>query len=170
MSSIRWYVIQTKPTSESDVAKHLKNADIETFIPMIKVAVRGRRRPSSRTRSLFPSYIFAHVDLSNATTHHDIKYTRGVRRILGDGKTPVSLPDEVIDIIRERMNDSGVIEQGVTMKKGDSVIIKAGPFKDLIGILERPVSASGRVNVLLKIIKQRVRCEFYMVDVEKITP
>jgi transcriptional antiterminator NusG len=162
-----WYVIQTKPTSESAVEQHLQNAEFETFLPRIRTMVRGRA--GSRIRPLFPSYIFAHMDLRDPNLYRMIKYTRGVRKILGDGIIPTPVPDEMIAIIRGRMDGEGVIEQRLTMDKGDEVRIRGGVFRDLIGILERPVSAAGRVRVLLQIMKHQVRCELSAAEVEKVT-
>ena len=164
----RWYVIQTKPTAEEAVCQHLKNANFETFLPKIQVMVRGSGKSVLRTRVLFPSYVFAHIDLNDANLYHMIKYTRGVRKILGDGGIPVPIPDEMIEVIKERVDDNGVIEQGLVMKKGDEVRVRSGVFKDLIGILEKPVSASGRVKVLLKAMRYAVRCELSAAEVEKV--
>lgn len=130
--------------------------------------VRGRKRPTSRIKSLFPSYLFAHADLEDANLHRMVKFTRGVRKVLGDGKKPLAVPDEMIEIIRSRMGESGVIEQRLTMKKGDTVRIRGGIFKELIGILEKPVSAAGRVRVLLQIMNHHVRCEMSAGEVEKV--
>jgi len=162
-----WYVIQTKPTVEGMVQQHLRNAHIETFLPKIKAAVRGKRRSTSRIKSLFPSYLFAHIDLHDGNLYRMIKYTRGVRKILGDGEVPISVPDEMIEIIRERISPEGIIERGLTMKKGDEVRIRTGVFQDLVGILEKPASAAGRVRVLLKIMHHRVKCELSAEDIEK---
>lgn len=166
-SRILWYVVQTKPATEDQVEKHLTNANFETFLPKIKTMVRGKKRSVARVKSLFPSYLFAHIDLADVNLYRMVKYTRGVRKILGDGVKPVSVPDEMIDIIRSRLGAGGVIEQRLTMKKGDNVRIKSGAFKELIGILEKPVSAAGRVRVLLQIMNHRVRCEMSAADVEK---
>ena len=165
---LSWYVIQTKPTAEADVQRHLENARFETFNPRIRTMVRGRNRTSSRVKSLFPSYVFARIDLTDPNLYRMIKYTRGVRRILGDGVAPVPVPDEMIDIIRERVNAEGVIEQRLVMKKGDPVRIRSGLFRDLVGILEKPVSAAGRVKVLLQIMQHQVKCELSAAEVERL--
>lgn len=164
-----WYVVQTKPTAEEAVQQHLRNANFETFLPRIRRMVRGRKRPVSRTKSLFPSYLFAHIDLGDANLYRMIRYTRGVRRILGDGIRPVPVPDEMIRIIQARMDGAGVIEQRLTMKKGDAVRVRGGAFRDLVGILEKPVSAAGRVRVLLDIMSRQVRCEISVADIEKLS-
>jgi transcription termination/antitermination protein NusG len=163
----QWYVIQTKPTSEDNVRLHLKNANIETFLPKIKQAVRGKKSASSRIKSLFPSYLFAFIDLQDPSMHHMIRYTRGVRKILGDGDKPVPVPEEMISIIKERIGEEGLIEQGLTMKKGDSVRIKGGAFQDLVGILEKPASPAGRVRVLLQIMHHQIKCDLSAADIEK---
>ena len=164
-----WYVIQTKPCAEESVQQHLRNAQFETFLPKIRTMVRGSGKSVARIKSLFPSYLFAHINLDDANLYHMIRYTRGVRRILGDGNLPIPVPDEMIRIIQERIGADGVIEQRLTMKKGDEVRIRKGVFSDLVGILEKPVSAAGRVRVLLNIMRYRVRCELSAADVERIT-
>ena len=164
-----WYVIQTKPTAEANVQQHLKNAQFETFLPKIRTMVRGSGKSVARIKSLFPSYLFAHINLDDANLYHMIRYTRGVRRILGDGNLPIPVPDEMIRIIKDRVDADGVIEQQLTMKKGDQVRIRKGVFNDLVGILETPVSAAGRVRVLLNVMRYRVRCELSAADVERVT-
>lgn len=164
-SRVSWYVLQTKPLAEDNVRQHLSNAEFEAFLPKIRQMVRGFRK--SRVKPLFPSYLFVHIDLADANIHRMIKYTRGVRKILGDGAMPVPVPDRMIEIIRERVDGDGVIEQRITMKQGDEVKIRSGVFKDLIGILERPVSPAGRVRVLLRIMKHQVKCDLSAAEIEK---
>lgn len=164
----QWFVIQTKPTVEDMVEQHLKNAHFETFLPKIRVMVRGARRPVARIKSLFPSYVFANLNLNDPDLYRMIKYTRGVRKILGNGLVPIPVPNEVIEIIKERTGLDGCIEQGMIMKQGDAVRIRTGVFRDLVGILEKPVSAAGRVRVLLKIMHHQVKCNLSAADVEKI--
>lgn len=163
-----WYVVQTKPAAEELVQQHLRNADYETFLPRIRTMVKGGGRTTSRVKPLFPAYLFVRLDLSDANLYRMIKYTRGVRRILGDGSLPVPVPGEMIEIIRERMNGDGIIEQRMTMNKGDEVRIRSGVFKDLVGILDKPVSAAGRVKVLLRIMHHTITCDISAGDVEKV--
>jgi len=162
-----WYVIQVKPTSEDNVGKHLRNAGIESFVPKIKSTIRGSKRPMSRVKCLFPSYVFANTNLRDPNLHHMIRFTRGVRKILGDGERPVPVPSEMIEMIKERINEDGMVEQKITMKKGDKVKIRTGFFADLEGILEKSASSEGRVKVLLKIMQHQVKCELSAADIEK---
>jgi transcription antitermination factor NusG len=78
------------------------------------------------------------------------------------------VPDEMIEIIKERIDGDGVIEQRITMNKGDQIRIRSGVFKDLVGILEKPVSAAGRVKVLLKIMHHTIKCDMSAGEIEKV--
>lgn len=163
-----WYVIKTKSLAEEDVKLRLTRANFEVFLPRIKSIVRSRTKPIVRLKSLFPSYLFARLNLGDAEIFHMIKYTRGVHKILGSGSVPVPIPEEIVDCIRERVNKEGVIEQ-LVFKKGDSVRIRRGPLRDLIGILENPVSAAGRVRVLLEIMRKVVKTDLSCSDIERIS-
>jgi transcription elongation factor/antiterminator RfaH len=165
--SAKWYVIQTKPQSEDAVKQHLEQARFEVFYPRIRAAVRGPAKPSTRIKSLFPSYLFAKLDVGDGNILHMIKYTRGVRKILGGGENPVAIPEEVVTTIRERVDEDGVVEQQLVFRKGDRVRIKSGWMQDLIGILEKPVSSEGRVRVLLDIVGKCVRAELSSAEIER---
>lgn len=166
---LKWYVIKTKPLAEEDVKIRLTRARFEVFLPRIKTVVRGRSKPVIRFKPFFPSYLFARLDMDDAEIFHMIKYTRGVHKILGNGSIPVPIPEEVVAIIMERVNKEGVLEQSLMFKKGDAVRVRKGPFRDLVGILEKPVSAAGRVRVLLEIMKRTVKTEIPCSDIERLS-
>ena len=162
-----WFVVQTKPMAEGEVVARLNKAGLEVFYPRIKTVVRGRRRPVERLKSLFPAYIFVHIEFENHDIYHMLKYTRGVNRLLGVGGRPCPVPDALVEVIKERVNDQGVLEQQLTYKKGDQVRLVSGPLRDLVGVLEKPVSADGRVRVLLEVMHKLVRVETACTEIEQ---
>jgi transcription elongation factor/antiterminator RfaH len=162
---LKWYVIQTKPQLEDIVKRHLENAEFEVFNPKIKAAVRGKNKTQTRVKSFFPSYVFVHTNFDDANIFHMIKYTRGVHKILGSGK-PVAIPAAVVNTIRERVGEGDVLVQQMVFSKGDKVRVKAGYLEDLVGILEKPVSAEGRVRLLLEIVGKCVRAELSSAEIE----
>jgi len=166
-SRLLWYVVQTKPQEEGLVKQRLEKANFEVFYPRIKAAVRGAGKGAMRIKSLFPAYLFARLDLNDANILHMIKYTRGVRKILG-GEQPVAIPPAVIEMIRTRVDDGDVLMQQIVFQKGDRVRIKSGWMEDLVGILEKPVSSAGRVKVLLSIVGKCVRAELSSADIERV--
>lgn len=163
---MNWYVIQTKPQAENDVRLRLEKAEFEVFYPRIRTAVRGANKSTTRTKSLFPAYLFARLDLNDGNVFNMIKYTRGVHRLLGGANSPVPIPESVIQTIRERVSEGDVIEQQMVFKKGDRVRIRGGWLDDLVGILEKPVSSAGRVRVLLNIVNKCVRAEMSSAEIE----
>lgn len=146
---LSWYVVQTKPKKEDDVQKRLELAELEVLNPKIRSLTRGMT-------SLFPSYIFLKWDLFNPAHYHMVRYTRGVNKILGTPTCPVPISDEAVEVIQSRLDKNSVLEEQA-MKVGSFVRVKKGVLKDLVGVLEKPVSPDGRVAILLRIYEREMR-------------
>lgn len=149
----KWYVLQTKPAQEDRVIAHfrLRSVEAEMFAPRIEVT---RRRGGWRVtcfEPLFPCYMFLRTCLT-PVTWDKVRWAPGVRRVLGDGERPIWVPEDLIEAIRARMEPSGVIRVGSSLKAGSRVRIAEGPLAGLEGIFERPTSRHGRVRVLLRIL------------------
>ena len=120
---LRWYALHTHPKQENRADQNLKAWGIETFNPHI----RKRRYnqftglPNFVTQALFPRYLFARFDAG--TLLGKIRYTRGVHSIVsfGDGPSPVS--DEIIDVIKSRVDESGYVRLGEAFKRGGRTCI-----------------------------------------------
>jgi transcription antitermination factor NusG len=152
-----WYVIQTKPHKEAVAATLLRKAGFEIFFPKVKSVKKG-------TAPLFPLYIFVNADLENVFNHRLVKFTRGVNRILGTEGKPRPISCEAIEMINERVNSDKVLEYD-QLKAGREIKITRGPFQDLLGILEKPVTAAGRVAVLLNVFGRSVRMFAHAKDI-----
>lgn len=167
-----WYVVQTKPLREEAVFKLLSKGGVEVFFPKIKAFLQTTRKNGTnplleRIKPLFPSYLFICSDLQNFGELRMIRYTRGVNKIIGENGQPISLKEEVIDTIKQRMGMKGYIEQGALLRTGDKVVVKKGVLKDLIGILEKPVDEKGRIEILFKIVHHQMRAKVYCGDIER---
>lgn len=154
---MHWYAIHTKPRKENDVARRLTSVSIETLNPRVRSLI-------SKTTPLFPNYIFARWDLERVENYHMIKYTRGVHRVLGTRDRPVPISDDVINVIRVRLDSTQTLEQQ-TFGVGTRVKVKRGILRDLIGVLEKPVSAQGRVAVLLSIYEREMKAMLHVKDI-----
>ena len=151
-----WYAIYTKPKCENSTALQLNNAGIETLNPKIKVKKYIRRKYTHIIEQLFPCYIFAFFDREKQG--HMIKYTRGVKYIVGK-ENPLVVHPEIIDSIRERMEGDIVVPAPENFKNGDRVLIKDGPFKDFYGIFERAISGKERSMILLEVLQCKLDIE-----------
>lgn len=158
-----WYVVQTKPKKEEVVCQHLKGINIETFHPKIRSRVEWNR---FCLKPLFPSYVFVKTFLGDPHLHRLVQFTRGVVRILGMQFQPVPVSEDVVETIRKYMDGDNILER-CFLKVGGTVRVKRGPLCDLIGILEKPVSAKGRVQVLLQLMQRQIRTVLHCSQLEQ---
>ena len=153
-----WYAVYTKPKCENSVVVLLNKAGIETLNPKIQTRKYRKGKYMLLQEQLFPSYIFAF--LSKEKESHMVKYTRGVRYVVGK-ENPVTVPLEIINSIKERLEGEVIRQIPENFKKGDRVLIKEGPFKDFHGIFEGTVPGKERSIILLEAIYSRLNIEIF---------
>jgi len=153
-----WYAVYTKPKCENSVVTLLNNAAIETLNPKIQVRKYVKGKYILVVEQLFPSYFFAF--LNKEKEGHMVKYTRGVKYIVGK-ENPMTVPLEIINSIKERLEGEIIRQIPENFKKGDRVLIKEGPFKDFYGIFEGTVPGKERSIILLEAIYSRLNIEIF---------
>lgn len=165
----RWYVLQTKPRQEERVIAHLRlrAPSVEVFLPRIEVVRRHAGRRYAVLEPLFPSYLFVWTPLTPATWDA-VRWTPGARRILGDGERPIAVPEEMVQVIEERVRPLGFVRVGLNLQPGARVRIKNGPFAGLEAIFERPTSRRDRVRVLLQLLGTLTPLEIDPLDLERL--
>lgn len=156
----RWYVVQTKPKKEESVARQLTGARYEVFFP--------KMRTGSSPKPLFPSYLFVSAGEENPWSFRLIRFTRGVRRLLGDGPSPHPISDEVVETLKGKTADGSLIEQELLFKEGDQVNVRKGILRDLVGIITKNVPADGRVKVLFKWMYGTLEAFLKYTELEKV--
>jgi len=146
----QWYVIQTKPANEHRVEAHLSNQEIAVFLPMLETFhyLNGKMIP--KIKPMFPSYLFARLDIHVA--YYQVKWTRGVNKILGIGGDPIPVSEKVIQTLHQRMGENSVVRLDDDLEEGSIVQFTSGPFKDLMGVFDKKMSDGGRVRILLSLI------------------
>jgi transcriptional antiterminator RfaH len=151
-AELAWYVIQSHPRKEPLVGTRLRELGREVFLPTV-----SERRPGTRRSSigpLFPGYLFARLARKEGDLA-TVRWTHGVRRLLGDGEGPQPVAERLIETIRARSDRTGRVRLGADLKRGDRVRVLDGPLTGLVGILERPaVSPVERVCVLLDVFRR----------------
>lgn len=146
----RWYVVHTKANQESRADSNLRAWQVETFSPL----VRKRRvnqltqQASYRVGPLFPRYIFARFD--SQTLLAKVRFTRGVHGIVSAGDEPVPVDDGDVEHLRMKVGEDGYVSsEEKKLRRGDKVLIHAGPLQGLSGVFEENVGPSDRVRILL---------------------
>ena len=159
-----WYVIQTKPKKEHEANSYLSFKGLEIFNPLAETFVSRNRKVVKEVHPLFPSYLFGHFDLER--DYNLVKWGKGVKKILGFGGVPSPLSEIVIGEIKRRTAEDGVVKVSHNYRPNDPVRIKAGPLKDLIGIFERWVPETERVQILMNLIGYQTKVELHACWIE----
>jgi transcription elongation factor/antiterminator RfaH len=161
-----WYTLYTKPNAEYGVAAILRRRGIHTFLPEI---ASPNPRQKHRKRPFFPCYLFAEVDFEQVGPS-SVQWTPGLRRVVAFGGRPVPVPDEVINLIRrklEALNAAGGWPVG-TFQPGETVRITDGPLEGMLAIFDGPSTPSERVWVLLDFLGHASRARICLTDLEKV--
>lgn len=144
---LQWYAVHCKPLKEAQAATALiDHLALTVYLPEVRRLFRGRKQRTP----FFPGYLFVQANLHYVTPSR-INATPGVLRLVAFGELPQAVPAEVIDLIRQRVDDlnmhGGLIEHG--FRPGDAVRFKSGPLRGLEATFIGPMKPSERVRVLI---------------------
>lgn len=148
-----WFLLYTKPKCEDAVTGRLSTAGFATLNPKVRERKLHRMRISEVTGPLFPCYVFARFD--KLRDYHLIRYTRGVKTVLGGENGPAEIDALVVEAIEARMI-SGFVTITPAFTPGQTVIIKGGPFEGLSAVFEREMSGAERVSILIRTVGVRL--------------
>jgi transcriptional antiterminator RfaH len=164
ISDPRWYVVHTKPKQEARAEANLRSWGLDTLYPRL----RGRR--SSTTLGahsgtpLFPRYLFARFDAAGLLAK--VRLTRGVHDVVALGGCATPVDDEIVALVRGRMEDDGFVRVPGP-RPGDVVQIAEGPLRSLVGIFEREMDSRGRVMLLLTSMGCQARIHIAKASIRK---
>jgi transcriptional antiterminator RfaH len=160
-SCLSWYAIRTKPRQEQRAVENLTSWGITTLAPRLK------RINGQRDTHLFPGYIFARFEGTRML--HDIHYTRGVAYVVSFGGVPAPISAELIAEIYARIDENGVVMRNtIVLNPGDHVVIRSGFLRNFVGVFERDLSGSERVQILLHTVSYSPHVEISRSEVAKL--
>jgi transcriptional antiterminator RfaH len=161
----RWYVVQSQPNAELKATAHLNRQGFATYLPRYLKRRRHARRVEIVTAPLFPRYLFVEIDMA-MQRWRSIYSTVGVARLVCAGETPVPVADEVVNALKTREDESGLVRLQLrpNFRAGDAVRVLDGVFADCLGLYDG-MRDSDRVAILLDLLGRKVRV---MVDVEAV--
>jgi transcription antitermination factor NusG len=139
-----WYVLNIKPKKELQAAKLYTEGGFTCYVPVF--------RQDGRVKPFFPGYGFLRFDFPDE--FQTVRYTRGVKRVVGNAAGPIPVPDEAIARIKAREID-GLIElekHGEAPGVGDEIEVVEGPLKGLKGIFRKEIGDKERVMILLSYV------------------
>ena len=146
MNDYKWYPIYTRSRMEKKVYQELQQKGITAYLPLKKELKQWSDRKKIVEEPLIKSYLFVHI-----TTQQQLEVLQihgAVRYIYFSGKI-ASMPEKQIDDLKLLLaTDSELEIFDFDIEKGKQVLIKAGPFKDMIGEV---VSIKNKTRVVLRL-------------------
>jgi len=142
-----WFVVYTKPKKEELVKYLLERARLVCFLPKLRTWRFVNSHREEVIKPLFPSYLF--TCFSYPEDYNLVRWTRGVKKVLGTEEGPLPVPEGMVDFIKAN-SENGIVEiKPRPLKKGDCVRILHGPFKGLTAVFEKELKDKERCMILL---------------------
>jgi transcription antitermination factor NusG len=140
-----WYAAYTASRHEKTVAEHLRQREIECFLPLYETVHRWNNGRHRVQLPLFPSYVFVRMGLGDKLR---VLQVPGLVQLVTFQGAPAALPDSEIEALRSALA-SGVLAQPYRyLNVGSKVEICRGPLQGLRGILLRH---QGQFRVVLSV-------------------
>ncbi|MFB0565935.1 MAG: transcription termination/antitermination protein NusG [Candidatus Aminicenantaceae bacterium] len=139
-----WFVINTKPKKEFQVERLFTEGGFHIYNP--------KYLHEDKIKPFFPSYEFIFFDYPSQ--YQLVRYTRGVKKVVGSREEPTPMPENIIREIKSR-EVNGFIElkkYGEEPEVGDEIEVMEGPLRGLRGIFKKEISDKERVMILLNYV------------------
>lgn len=150
-----WYLLTSKPHKDELAEFQLRNQDYEVYRPLAQRLRKRRGKMVKIVESLFPRYMFIHLDNGVADSWAPIRSTKGVQNFVRFGIEAAQVPDKLIQALKAQEEALG--ERAIDLDRyhsGDKVIITDGPFKGIEAIFQK-YDGEERVMVLLEILHKQ---------------
>jgi transcriptional antiterminator RfaH len=142
----RWYPVYTRSRAEKKANEELNRKGIQTYLPLKKVVKQWSDRKKIVEEPLIKSYLFAYI---SAREYAEVLMTNGVARFIYFSNQVAPIPDQQIHDLKLLLATDADLELiDYDIKPGESVLIKAGPFK---GIIAELVSVHNKQRIILRL-------------------
>lgn len=157
-----WFVVNLKPKKEFQVERLFEEGGFTIYSP--------KYLSERKVRPFFPGYAFLRFD--HPAQFQMVKYTRGVKRVVGNREGPIPVPDEVVTGIRARERDGFVELQkyGQAPGVGDEIEVVEGPLKGLRGIFQKDLDDRERVMILMNYVSYQGSLRIEKAKLKKVAP
>lgn len=155
MEGERWFAAMTQPQREGVAIDNLRRQGFHTFSPLEKVVRRHARRTIATTAPVFRGYVFVRLDPMRARWR-SINGTLGVRSLVTTGGAPLAIKPGVVETLVASTNAEGILEFIDPLQPGMIVRLRAGPFADELGVIER-LDGRNRLVLLMSLMCGQVR-------------
>ena len=176
MENFKWYILKTKTSCEARAkqmiedlikTKNLKDQVGEVLIPEKEVIQVVKGKKVSRSKKIYPGYIFVQMKLSDELSYL-IKGLTNVSHFVGGRFKPMEVPPEQLKVIDQQIEESSANPQAqISFSEGETVVVIDGPFKSFNGTVEEVNQEKGRVKVSVSIFGRPTPVEFDFAQVHR---
>lgn len=145
-----WFCVYTHPKREQIAAASLAQQElIEVLLPRIRYRRPGGPIDSWITEPLFPRYVFARF---GPCSIRRVRHARGVRDIVHFGNRWPTIPDSVLEELRQWVGPQALCIAEQEFRPGEQVEIAGGPLQGLEAIISRFHPQRHRAQALLQFL------------------
>lgn len=163
---MNWYLLQTKPNAHRIASEHLKRQGFTIFLPLLVKTTRLRGKFVNNLQPLFPGYLFIGTELVQIQWR-SVNATRGISKAVMFNGCYRAIAPEIIQGIKRRCNEHGILQIMDNVTTGDRVKIERGAFADFICNVDN-IADKQRAWVLINILQQNVRAKVPLSDLSKV--
>jgi transcriptional antiterminator NusG len=171
----RWYVLHTYSGYEDAVAKNLKQRveslgmEDKIFNVVVpkekKIKIRNGKKRTVEEK-IYPGYVLVEMIVTD-DSWYVVRNTPNVTGFVGAGTVPLPVAPLEIEALKKRMVDEEP-KYKIDFKKGDSVKITDGPFKDSEGKVSGIDKEKGKVKVMINMFGRDTPLELDSLQIKKI--
>jgi transcription elongation factor/antiterminator RfaH len=160
-SQMFWYAAYTSSRHEKTVAEHLRQREVECFLPLYETVRRWNNGRHRVQLPLFPSYVFVRMGVRDKLR---VLQVPGLSQLVSFQGAPAALPDAEIETLRNALAAGIAAQPYRYLNVGSQVEICNGPLQGLQGILLRH-QGQFRVVVSVEMIMRSIVVEVEASDV-----
>jgi transcription antitermination factor NusG len=163
-NELEWYAVRTYNFRERVVAQSFETQGIHHFLPLLREKHRWSDRFKTIEVPLFKNYLFVKI-APTRKNFWKVTSTRGVTRILGDEKGPISIPCEEIEAVARMLVNKKQLEVIYGFNNGQPIKIKTGPLAGIEGLFVQ-FKGKEHLAIYINILGQTVLSEINYCDIE----
>ncbi|GGE44303.1 transcription antitermination factor NusG [Pedobacter psychrotolerans] len=145
-NSYRWYPVYTRSRAEKKAFDELNRKGITAYLPLHKTLKQWSDRKKFIEEPLLKSYLFVYI---SSKEYAEVLMTNGIARFLYFSGKVASMPEQQIEHLKRLLateHDLEVFDYDI--KPGQKVLVKAGPFKDMVAEL---ISLQNKQRIILRL-------------------
>ena len=161
-----WYAAYTSSRHEKRVAEHLRQRNVECFLPLYETVHRWANGRHKVQLPLFPGYVFVRISLENKLR---VLQVPGLVELVKFQSGPAILPDSDIEALQTSLTAGVCAQPHPYLTVGSRVEICRGPLQGMRGILLRQPGVF-RVVLSIEMIMRSIVVEVEASDVVALDP